>query len=964
MAPFPLLRHSGRAVRAVALALAVSCGKDSTPPLVATSIATSVSSITLDALGATQQFSVTVRDQNGAPMAAATASVSSSAPGVATAAGATSITVTAVANGTAVVSVSAGNATAAVTVLVAQAPQAPTRSSGDGQSGTVGKALGVAVRVKVQDRLGNPIAGNGVTFGAAPGGGSASPVNATTASDGTASTTWTLGTAIGTHVLQAVAAGVKDTVYFTATALAAPAALLVITAGNNQTAGAGNAVPVLPAVRVVDAYGNAVAGATVTFAVATGGGAVTGGTATSNASGVATVGSWVLGSAFGANSLTAGAAGLSSVTFNATAAAAPTITSVATQPLIPGSAFVVTGSGFSPTVGGNSIRVGGVTAAITAASSTLLTATVPCVATGSVPVVVTSNGASSAAVTATLTGSARALAVGQAFVAASNAASLCNELPATGGTARYLISVYSTSTSANTLVDFELGGNPSAGAAGARQYAPLRASRAALVAPSEDTERDATHLAHLERERALVEALRARDRAAPAATRPLTAAAVAPPSVGDRRVFSWSYSSCSDTSTHITARVLYAGSKAIVWEDSSNTINSTNNAVLADRYQRIGQVFDADQYDVVRTTFGDPLRRDALTDNDGRVHMLFTHRVNDITGGGVAAFVTSADQYSRNSCATSNVGEFFYGSVPTSGNSGLESTAYPDGWYNFMGRTVVHEVKHIASMAARVANNAPFEASWLEEGTARHAEEVWARGALHHTAFAGNNGYGTAAANGVFCDFNSSNATCLANDALRRPSWGVRRPFNELRPRLLEPWNWSPFGDGTGQSPGVFYQTAWSLVRFAVDRYGASDAAFLTALINSSSTSTANVAAVAGVPFDQIVGQWSLALYADDYPGLTNASNDIQFRTWNLRDIYGALHSDPLWASRFATTYPIQPTALSFGAFTAQQLGVRGGANAYFELSGAAASTQLLSLRGIGGAAASTLLRIAIARLQ
>ena len=55
---------------------------------------------------------------------------------------------------------------------------------------------------------------------------------------------------------------------------------------------------------VRDAGANPVAGVQVTFAVASGGGSVTGGTATTNASGIATVGSWTLGSTPGTNNNT------------------------------------------------------------------------------------------------------------------------------------------------------------------------------------------------------------------------------------------------------------------------------------------------------------------------------------------------------------------------------------------------------------------------------------------------------------------------------------------------------------------------------------------------------------------------------------------------------------------------------------------------------------------------------------
>jgi len=345
------------------------------------------------------------------------------------------------------------------------------------------------------------------------------------------------------------------------------------------------------------------------------------------------------------------------------------------------------------------------------------------------------------------------------------------------------------------------------------------------------------------------------------------------------------------------------------------------------------------------------------------VHMVFSSRVN---GTGAAAYVTSCDQFPRSaSNGGSNHGQFFYGFVPTLSGSNINSTAYPDGWFNFMARTVVHEVKHIASLSARVANGSPsYEQSWLEEGTARHAEEVWVRESLHRVAWKANTGFGTAATNGVHCDFLPGDAACLTADALRRPSYGMRRHFNEVRDKLVQPWNWSPYGDGTGQSGAVFYNTAWSLVRYTIDRYASSDAAFFRTLMNATTSGTTNLAATAGVSMDQLIGGWGLALYADDYPGLASPSPDISFPTWNLRSIYGGLNASATWASRFPTLYPVQPTQLAFGPFTARVTGMRGGAHAYFELAGNALPVQLLSVRGVGGASTFMNVRMAIARLQ
>jgi adhesin/invasin len=89
---------------------------------------------------------------------------------------------------------------------------------------------------------------------------------------------------------------------------------------DDQTATVGTAVATPPSVLVTDTYGNPVQGVTVAFTVASGGGSLTGAAPTTNASGVATVGSWTLGDTPGDNSLTASVSGLSGspVTFTAT----------------------------------------------------------------------------------------------------------------------------------------------------------------------------------------------------------------------------------------------------------------------------------------------------------------------------------------------------------------------------------------------------------------------------------------------------------------------------------------------------------------------------------------------------------------------------------------------------------------------------------------------------------------------
>lgn len=84
-----------------------------------------------------------------------------------------------------------------------------------------------------------------------------------------------------------------------------PAILVRPYLGDSKVGLAGYAVNIRPAVTVTDSVGNAVFGASVTFAVASGGGSGTRLTATTDGNGMAQVGSWVLGASAGVNTMTA-----------------------------------------------------------------------------------------------------------------------------------------------------------------------------------------------------------------------------------------------------------------------------------------------------------------------------------------------------------------------------------------------------------------------------------------------------------------------------------------------------------------------------------------------------------------------------------------------------------------------------------------------------------------------------------
>ncbi|MDE3052955.1 MAG: Ig-like domain-containing protein [Gemmatimonadota bacterium] len=205
------------------------------------------------------------------------------------------------------------------TATVAERPASMVVVSGDGQSGTVGTALANPFVARVLDTHGHGIAGVPAAWTVTVGGGTVSPASSVSDSTGAVQTTLTLGPRTGLNGVQA-AAGAGITLTFDATAAAGAATAIAKVAGDGQTAGAAKAVAVKPAVRLTDAHGNDVAGSTVTFAVAAGGGSVTGANATTDVTGLATVGGWTLG-ASGAQTLTATSGSLST-SFTATVSGA------------------------------------------------------------------------------------------------------------------------------------------------------------------------------------------------------------------------------------------------------------------------------------------------------------------------------------------------------------------------------------------------------------------------------------------------------------------------------------------------------------------------------------------------------------------------------------------------------------------------------------------------------------------
>lgn len=197
--------------------------------------------------------------------------------------------------------------------VTAGATSVITANSVTTQSATAGLPVPQPPSVKVTDAAGNPAANVAVTFAVVSGAGSVSEAVQQSGPDGVATVgAWTLGLVPGAQSLRATAAGVSGTVTFNATgvlvgqAQAQPPAL--------QIAIAGSGTAVVPSV-VITESGAPKAGAVVRFRIVSGGGSIGVTEATTDAAGVASSGTWVLGATPGENVVEAETPGYSAVAF-------------------------------------------------------------------------------------------------------------------------------------------------------------------------------------------------------------------------------------------------------------------------------------------------------------------------------------------------------------------------------------------------------------------------------------------------------------------------------------------------------------------------------------------------------------------------------------------------------------------------------------------------------------------------
>ncbi len=207
------------------------------------------------------------------------------------------------------------------------APEQLAVVAGANQQAPVGTAVITAPMVRVIDGEGDAVGGAVVRFTVLTGGGTVLGDSVVSDAQGRAAVAaWVLGTAPGSNTLGVSVDNTELSAVVAAQAVAGAPATVRSSGQSGFVALVDQVVSPNPAIQVVDAYGNPIAGVSVMFTVTAGGGSVSTPATTTNDSGVAQAGAWRLGPTAGDNRLTASIAGGGQFVFTATAlTGAPTM---------------------------------------------------------------------------------------------------------------------------------------------------------------------------------------------------------------------------------------------------------------------------------------------------------------------------------------------------------------------------------------------------------------------------------------------------------------------------------------------------------------------------------------------------------------------------------------------------------------------------------------------------------------
>ena len=636
------------------------------------------------------------------------------------------------------------------------------------------------------------------------------------------------------------------------------------------------------------------------------------------------------------------------------------VTAVTPALLVEGQTATISGAGFSASTTGNTVTIDGVVAAVTSASATSLTITVPsagCMPARDAVITVAAGGQTGSRTHPVRPAAFTNLPVGELTLLAGPG-SLCVQFDASATSSSYVIGVQSVSATATSRTPVRVRGR-TAGTGGptlsnARMEAApsgtalfdgaarARAARHELHGAAElEIRRQESELAPQ-----LFAAARQRAAAAPAMSALRVPADAAVGDTIDVRV-PGPGNLCTEFTT-ITTVVRHRGTRGIWVEDVANPAGGFSAA----DYASLGSMLDGEIWTTNTTYFGQPTD----DDNNQRIVIVVTQEVNKREN--LLGFVSSADFFPVD-CTAANGGEYYYGIAPDPAGSAGRVYTVQDALLDWPP-LIAHEFTHIIQLGRRLytPGATSFASVWELEGQATFAQEVVGHAVTGNTI--GQN-YGF--------------ATAFNNPATEPYSWYISG-FSDL----AYWFGYSRLEDGTSVNVGnapeqcgwlgrpsdtddmgpclgsrAVYGVAWSFLRWLSDQYGSSfsggEAELHRTLVVDSRVGFETIAGVIGRPIDELLAHWAAALYTDDrYTGLDPR---LGFSSWNVTGVFNAL----IEPAR------LTPRQRAFSSFTTD-VTVIAGSSAYFVVSGASRPATSLSFLSQTDGPLPAAMRIWIVRTQ
>ena len=408
---------------------------------------------------------------------------------------------------------------------------------------------------------------------------------------------------------------------------------------------------------------------------------------------------------------------------------------------------------------------------------------------------------------------------------------------------------------------------------------------------------------------------------------PSYSAIPAAPSVGDVIRVNVNANQDCTSPAYRGARVVALGTRTIVLAD---TLNPAGGFTAAD-YARYAARFDTLVYPLDAAAFGEPTD----IDGNGRIAVLFTRAVNELTPPDASSFVVGFF-YGRDllpatgaaGCAASNEGELLYMLVPdTAGavNGNVRRTGFVD---TITTSVLAHEMQHLINSSRRLYVNAAPETAetvWLNEGLSHVAEELL---------------YFRESGQQMRSDLGDPAVRVNAPASYEFFKADIAQNMSRLIDYLGDPGNNSPTAaDDKLATRGA----TWSFLRYAVDQLYAQDGDVWARFDNSTTSGFGTLHAVFGADADlsRLFRDWAVANLLDDWAGPADAR--FAHRSWNFRSLFDNTFGS-YDAGRTVFTpigSPLRVSALINGVNA--RVRVRGTSASYFRLAVAGGHEALLT---------------------